>query len=237
MFGRITPWKVILWLIRFLFFTLVACIVVFLGWRMVTHNSDPKEMKVLIADKALADAFETYGEDLELFTQEQGTYTRAERNNGYFFIRQAMFIPQAEQVQILFRYNNSTIKALTEDYGLTSLPDRGEHLYDLSIVVKKDLTPDIKEDYNEEGCYTLERYHPDLEISGERALYNYRKAVFNGIAVDETTLAVFVDIYYVGDIQYEEPAYGTLCIWDFESYDLPRKLTGDDIAALTATNK
>ena len=234
MFGRLTPWRIITGLVRFLFLALVAGIVIFLGWRTVSHNTDPAEMTVLVADEALREAYSAHGEDLTLYTQEQGTYTRAERNNGYFFIRQAVVIPQAEQIQILFRYNNSTIKALTEDYSLAQMPDRGEHLYDLTIAVKKDLTPDIYDDFDEEGCYTIERYHPSEEISGTRNLYNYRKAVFNDIVIDETTLGVFVDIYYVGDIDYEKPAYGTLCIWELTSENLPVKLTQNDIAAITA---
>ena len=233
MFGRLSPWKIITGTVRFLFLTLVAGIVIFLGWRTVSHNTDPEEMTVLIADEALTEAYAAHGDALELYTQEQGTYTRADRNNGYFFIRQAVVIPQAEQIQILFRYNNSTIKALTEDYGLAQMPDRAEHLYDLTIAVKKDLTPDIQDDFDEEGCYTIERYHPSQEISGTRNLYNYRKAIFNNIVIDETTLGVFVDIYYVGDVNYDQPAYGTLCIWDFTSENLPVKLTQKDIAALT----
>ena len=234
MFGRLTPWRIIKGLVRFLFLALIAGIVIFLGWRAVSHNTDPDEMTVLVADEALREAYAAHGEKLELYTQEQGTYTRAERNNGYFFIRQAVVIPEAEQIQILFRYNNSTIKALTEDYGLSAMPDRAEHLYDLSIAVKKDLTPEIYDDFDQEGCYTIERYHPSEEISGTRNLYNYRKAVFNDIVIDETTLGVFVDIYYVGDIDYEKPAYGTLCIWELTSENLPVKLTQNDIAAITA---
>ena len=234
MFGRLSPWKIISGIVRFLFLTLVAAIVIFLGWRTFSHNTNPEEMMTLCADDRLSAAYAKHGDDLTLYTQEQGTYTRAERNNGYFFIRQAVVIPQAEQIQILFRYNNSTIDALTEDYSLAQTPDRAEHLYDLTIAVKKDLTPDIYDDYDEEGCYTIERYYPSREISGEKNLYNYRRAVFNDIVIDETTLGVFVDIYYVGDIDYDQPAYGTLCIWDFTSENIPVKLTQNDIDALNA---
>ena len=102
MFGRLTPWKVISGTIRFLFLALIAAIVVFLGWRAVSHNTDPEEMMTLHADEALVEAYVEHGANLELYTQEQGTYPRAERNNGYFFIRQAVVIPEAEQIQILF---------------------------------------------------------------------------------------------------------------------------------------
>ncbi len=232
MFEKKSAFGVIGTILRTLFFALIAAIALFLGWRMLNHNTDPAELMTLTPNEALSAAYAAHGEALTLYRQEQGSYTRAERNNGYFFIRQATFIPQAEQVQILFRYNNSTIDALVKDYGLAATPDRGEHLYDLSIVIKRDLTPDIADDADTEGCYTLERYHPTDTVSGERNLYNYRRAVFDGIVVDDTTLGVFVDIYYVGDIDYEKPAYGTLCIWDFSSEDLPVKLTERDVEAL-----
>jgi hypothetical protein len=234
MFGRITPWKVISGTIRFLFLTLILGIVLFLGWRAISHNTDPEEMMTLYPDDALVQAYVENGSALDMYTQEQGTYTRAERNRGYFFLRQATVIPDAEQIQIVFRYNNSTIKALTQDYGLAAMPDRAERLYDLTIAVKKDLTPDVLEDFDEEGCYTIERYYPSKEISGERNLYNYRRLVFNDLVIDETTLGVFVDIYYVGDVNYDEPAYGTLCIWELTSENLPVKLTKNDIDALAS---
>ena len=188
----------------------------------------------LYPDDALVQAYVEKGSALDMYTQEQGTYTRAERNRGYFFLRQATVIPDAEQIQIVFRYNNSTIKALTQDYGLAAMPDRAERLYDLTIAVKKDLTPDVLEDFDEEGCYTIERYYPSKEISGERNLYNYRRLVFNDLVIDETTLGVFVDIYYVGDVNYDEPAYGTLCIWELTSENIPVELTRNDIEALTS---
>lgn len=237
MFGRIRPWKLISGTIRFLFSALVIFIIVFFAWRAVSHNHDPKEVTTLQVDAALAQAYAAHGEELTLFTQEQGTYTRAERNNGYFFIRQAVFIPEARQIQILFRYNNSTIDALAEDYGLAAVPPREEQLYDLSIVLKKDLTPDIADDYDEEGCYTLERYYPSEVSSGVNNVYNYRRLIFNDVEIDEQTLAAFVDIYYVGDIDYTAPAYGTLCIWDFMSRDIPRKLTAADRQALEEYQK
>ena len=235
MFGRLTPWKVISGTIRFLFLTLILGIVLFLGWRAISHNTDPEEMMTLYPDEALLAAYAENGPELKMYTQEQGTYTRAERNRGYFFLRQATVIPEAEQIQIVFRYNNSTIKELTQDYALTAMPDRSERLYALTIAVKKDLTPDVYEDYDEEGCYTIERYYPSQEISGERNLYNYRRLVFNDLVIDETTLGVFVDIYYVEDICYDEPAYGTLCIWELTSENLPVKLTKNDIDALART--
>ena len=58
--------------------------------------------------------------------------------------------------------------------------------------------------------------------------------MFNDIVIDETTLGVFVDIYYVGDVDYDQPAYGTLCIWELTSENLPVKLTKNDIAAIMA---
>ena len=66
MFGRLTPFKVISGIIRFLFLTLIAAIVIFLGWRAVSHNTDPAEMMTLVADEDLRAAYAEHGEDVAL---------------------------------------------------------------------------------------------------------------------------------------------------------------------------
>lgn len=231
---RFSPWRIFLRLLRFLLLGLIAFMVIFLAGRMIAHNHDPKEVKLLTCDEPVVRAYAEYGDKMQFYTQSQGTYTRAERNAGYFFIRQAIIIPEAHEIQIVFRYNDSTVKALTEDYGIAAeaLPDPSEHVYDVSIVLKQDLTPDNPDDANEEGAYTLVRYFPVSEETFKRGAYNYRRLVFHDIDITDLTLGAFVDIYYTGDIDYASPAYGTLCIWDFESVDHPYSLSSADKKAL-----
>ena len=48
---------------------------------------------------------------------------------------------------------------------------------------------------------------------------------------------MFADVYYVGDKNYDKPAYGTLCLYDDESKWIEQKLSEKDIEALKAYQK
>ena len=66
--------------------------------------------------------------------------------------------------------------------------------------------------------------------------------MFDGVTVDDLTLAVYADFYYLGDLMYEnesfdiytEEAYGTLCLYTFADKTIEVELTKDDIAAMEA---
>jgi hypothetical protein len=60
-------------------------------------------------------------------------------------------------------------------------------------------------------------------------MYNYRRITFDGIDMnpaENPVLAVYVDVYYVGDVDYSKDSYGTLCIYDYATirdyYDLDK---------------
>ena len=139
-------------------------------------------------------------------------------------------------MQIVFRYNNSTIRALRDDYGVDPLPDRSEELYDVSLVLNTDLTPDIESDNANGGPEAVKstRYFPNAvyTVKDEKNMYNYRKYVFENVSLDELSLALFVDIYYIDDIDYEKLSYGTVCIWEYKASTYTRALSSADIAAL-----
>ena len=48
----------------------------------------------------------------------------------------------------------------------------------------------------------------------------------------DTLLAIYADFYYVGAIDYEEAADGTLCLYDFKTEDIRVKLGKRDVRAL-----
>ncbi len=214
----------------------IASVNIFLIWRMLSSET-PKELKTLEVNEQLAAAYERYGNEIELFYQEQNSITRTEENYGYFSVVHSVFIPQANQLQIIVRYNNSTLRALAEDYGLSAVPNRSDELYDITILETNDATPEIREDNTNIDNLILQRYFPSKVEKFERNLYNYRKLVFDNITVDELTVGVFVDFYYVGDIDYEKTAYGTLCLYDDESVNLKYKLTANDKTALERYSK
>ena len=155
----------------------------------------------------------------------QDTITTAEYNRGYFSITQYVFIPEARQVQLVFRYNNSTIKNLAKDYGLATVPDKSEELFDLTLVTTTDLTPDNRDDNTNDEALKMERYYPSAATRTETSLYTYYRIVFDNIEITPDTLWVFADIYYEGDLDYEERPYGTLCLYDDESPWVDYKLS------------
>ena len=77
------------------------------------------------------------------------------------------------------------------------------------------------------------RIHPsDDKVSYQKTLYNYRKFVFDNVIIDDSVLAIYLDIYYIGEIDYNERSLGTLLIYD---YTYPKKeytLTRNDIKAI-----
>lgn len=230
----------------------VALVVVFgtialLLWRIFS-SGDPQAVKSLMVDDHLRAVYAA-DEDgkLTAYWQENDNITRvAKKNNGYFSVRRGLFIDEADQVQVTFRYNNSTLRHLKEDYKLDVIPGRDEDMYDVSLVVVYDLTPDDDSDNgidateHQEGAVRIERFFPDEDMteSYRHNVYNYRKFVFNGVDITDAeapVLFVFVDIYYKGDIDYEKDSYGTLPIYDYtrKSQNKAYPLTRKDKAALT----
>ena len=213
-------WRVVKWSI-----SLLLCLICgILIWRMCS-SGDPEQVKYLMGNEALYEAYEKYGDDLVLQYQNQDTITLAPHNRGYFSVTQYVFIPEAKQVQLVFRYNNSTIKHLAEDKGLAAVPDKSEELFDVTLVTTTDLTPDNREDNANTDSLEMKRYTPSAATRAETSLYTYYRFVFDNIEITPDMLFVFADVYYEGDLNYEEPAYGTLRLYDDESPWVTYKLS------------
>ena len=228
--------------IKYLFFTLVFAVIILLLWRIFS-SGDPKEMKRLTPNDKLCAAYEEKGDELTIFRQEQKSITSGKDNYGYFSVTQCVFIPDANQIQIVVRYNNSTLRALAEDFGLPEAPARDAELFDISLTVAVDKTPDVTEDNagNDTQSVAFTRIHPTTVEAGEKNLYNYRRLVFDldseGLSLhsllqENLLLAVYADIYYNQAINYEEHAYGTLCLYDYVSEKIEVNLTSADRKAL-----
>lgn len=220
-------------IIKIIFHTI--CLVIIFGtavlllWRIFIMGV-PSSMKALTVNERIVSAYGENGGTLTLFYQDQNTVTRADNNYGYFAAPYVTFIREADQLQVVFRYNNSTLKHLANDYSLPSVPDRNGDYYDVTVSVSTDLTPDIEDDNlgNDPQSVKQERYMPTSVTSEQNSLYNYRKYVFDGISIDDGTLAVYLDIYYNEDVDYSKEAYGTLCLYDYKTPTESRKLTSGD---------
>lgn len=220
-------------IIRSLFLLLILAVNVLLIWRMCSTGI-PDGIRNLTLTPTLTEAYRESGKDLTFRYQEQNSITRAENNAGYFSVESAVFIPEAHQVQIVFRYNNSTLRHLMEDYGLEELPDKAETWFDVTVAATTDRTPDNREDNQDPEQLLLTRYHATSFTRETTTLYTYYRYVFDGVDVEPDTVGVFVDVYYKEDIDYERNAYGTLCIYDDESEWKSYRLTSADKKNLEA---
>lgn len=231
-------------LIKYCALTVVFFVCAVLIWR-IASSGDPQSMKTILVSESTYEAYVEGGEQLQMFYQSQQPITRGEDNYGFFSVTWVAFIPEADQLQIVFRYNNSTLKNVAKLVGTDYVHGRDEDVFDVSVVVNTDLTPDRESDnaYNADEypeAVSEKRYFPTQVVSEQKNVYNYRKYIFEGISIDELSLAVFVDIYYNGVgadgetvvPDYSEDAMGTLCIYDYKSKNISRGLTSHDISAL-----
>ncbi len=226
MFGKWDIFDVIKAFFRFLVVVVIGSVFAVLLWRMVT-SAVPKELKQISQNDILREAYEEKGDALLLYTQEQNTITRNEESYGYFTSSNVLFIPEAEQVQLLIRYNDSTLEATKADYSLAEDLDVNEDWYDVTLVLAYDLTPDNNEDNISETIdpesIKLVRVKPTFVSAREhKTLHSYRRFVFDGVDWNDL-LAIYVDFYFTEDIKYEtegfdiytaEP-YGALCLYAY----------------------
>lgn len=203
--------------IKALLYSIVALIVIFFVWRIWFSTNIPDNVEQLVVTDSLIDAYNKSGGELYGFDQDQYTITRAKENYGYFSIEDFVIIPEARQVQIIFRYNNNTIKKIAEKYNLGEITDRTQELFEVTLVKTEDMTPDISSDNYDESKLIKTRYHASEVIEAHTLLYNYYRIVFENVDIDEDTFGLFADIYYVGAINnYEQAADGTLCLYDYQ---------------------
>ena len=229
-----------LWLtghaVRFVLWLLVTAVCAAMLWRVFLSNIPPAEMKRLSPNKTLAEAYEAHGEELTLYTQKQASVTKGEHNYGYFGVTRCVFVPEAEQLQLTFRYNNSTLKRVKEDFALAEVPERGVKIFDVTVVKVTDTTPDDASD-NVDGSPNLkkERISPSSHQIDTTGLYTYILYTFDGVVMTDDTITAYLDIYYEGDIDYNKDAYGTLRLYHVQDPKLPVELSGKERKALKNT--
>lgn len=211
--------------IKFLFICLVLTVCVFMIWRIFAGGT-PSDIKTLIPTVELKEAYAAQGEELYMFEQQYDDITRADYNSGYFAVPESVFIPDANQAQIVFRYNNSTVSSMAKDYSLDEVPDREQELFDVSLVLYIDLTPDNlddNEDVNSEGIKKI-RVLPSAEKCARTTLHSFYRYSFDFDDAEEAVdikqlmdegllIAVHAHFYYNGDLDYEERPYGALNLY------------------------
>jgi len=222
--GKIVKWTLVLF---------VIAVNALLLWRVFFSANIPSELKSLSVNAPLTEAYRQNGESLTLRYQDQLSLSYDKGSQGYFGIPYYVFIPEAEQVQVVFRYNNSTLRNLAKDYGLEEIPDKGTEPFDVTLLKTTDLTPDIANDANDPNAVKNERIHPTSQIRETTALYTYYRFVFDGVTVTEGDFcSIFLDVYYKNDLDYEKAPYGVLRLYDHHSVWYEYELTQADRRAI-----
>ena len=222
-----------LWLtgriLKILFVLVIAAITALMLWRTLFSDIPPSGMKQLQPTPQLAAAYAEKGDQLQLYNQTQPSVTKAESNYGYFGVSRVVFIPEAKQLQVVFRYNNSTLAHLQEDYSLAEKPAPGnKDLFDLTVVLVSDSTPDVENDEQKTRVQSTAAFCR----AETTTLYTYVLFVFDNVEVTDTTTGVFLDVYYSEDINYEKAAYGTLLLYNAEDQNNRFSLSADEKRAL-----
>ena len=217
--------------LRALFGLLILAVCAFLLWRVFFSARVPSDLKKIAPNATLKAAYDVHGEELTLFTQEQPSVTKSEQSYGYFGVPRFVFIQEANQVQLVFRYNNSTLKAVQNDLGLATTPPRGELIFDVTLLALTDTTPEISED-NTDTSETVAKTRiyasaaPRVETT---LLYTYFYYVFDGVAVTDHTLAIYLDVYagaYFGQApDYTQAPMGTLRLYHRDAERLAVELS------------
>ena len=227
------PKSYALWIVghclKLLFTLLIAAVCFFMIWRVFISANPPAAMDRLAPNEALVAAYRAHGNDLQLYNQKQPSITKGDENYGYFGVTHFVFIPEAGQLQLTLRYNNSTLKYTKEALGLPERPPRGEEVFDVSVVQVVDLTPDNLED-NTDGSITLQqvRFSPTSHIIDTTALYTYILYTFDGVTVGDDTVAAYLDVYYGLTPDYTTTAFGTLRLYHRDDPKLEVKLTAKE---------
>jgi hypothetical protein len=213
-------------------------------WRIFAGGT-PKEIKTLLPTDDLKLAYSQKGDELYIFEQKYDDITRAEYNEGYFAVPEAVFIPEINEAQIVFRYNNSTLTSLATDYSLEAAPERERDVFDVSLVFYIDLTPENLEDNDDIGTDTIKeiRVSPDDSVSERTTLYNFYRYSFDFDKAEEelnmqkliddgVLISVHAEFYYEGDLDYNEAPYGALSLYHHQRKNYDVKITARDKKAL-----
>ena len=221
--GRLIAKKCLKYMVR----GLIVGVIALLLWRVFFSGRIPKDMKTLIVTDSLHEAYAENGDALLLYTQKFDPVNMEDTTAGYFWVSDTVFIPQAHQVQIVIRYNNSTLKHIANDFSLgqDNIPSSQDEVLDVTLSIAVDPDPTNKTTTDRQ----IIRVHASCIESASTSMYNYRRLVFDNIPEGITNiLCISVDFYYVGSVNYDAAPYGTIKIYE---------PSGEEITAVTLSSR
>lgn len=185
----ITPGKVIKFILKFIAIGLIVLVYALLFWRIYTSKT-PKNIKKFLFTQDAFDVCSSSPDSVSFWTRGDGTVwsftpDRPEDSDGSFTAEGILYADGLSILEMTIRYNNSTVKYLTEDYRLDEKPQGEPFIF-------------ILED-NAGNTYSDYVYAPFA-----RSLYNYRRLIFKNVDLTDVT-SLRLNVYYVGDVSLSSP--------------------------------
>lgn len=201
--------------LRSLFVLLVMGICTFLLWRMLFSGRAPRELRHISSNEVLREAYAQNGTLTVLEQPTQTGHTEAADNYAHFRIDWCLFLEEADQVQLLFFYNNSTLEHVSEKLGIEPSLPRAEEVFGVELVLCTEV----------EGEVVERVIAPTACEQGENSMYSFFKYTFDGVDIAEDTAVIYFDIFYEAE---EREALGTMRLYHRESHSERRELTAKE---------
>lgn len=224
------PKSYVLWILghvlRALFALLIAFVCVFLGWRMLFSKRPPKDLREISANEALLAAYAHHGDITVMEQPDQVRYTEGEDNYADYHVGRCVFLDEADQVQLLFFYNNSTLRDVSEALAIDPVLPRGEEVFGVELLLLVDVSPE-----GHEGEPVIEErvVRATRAETGTNSLYTFIRYTFDGVEITDDVTVVYFDIYYEGT---ERTELGTIRLYHRESSAEYRALTKKEQAVM-----
>ena len=206
-----------------LFITILCFSVVgFLIFRVFTFNYYPKEAKNIYFTDELTSLYNERGGDIGALTQgllNSRNFGYDDANEGNFFCKHFIYIPETEELQITLKYNTSLAKNIKDKYGADIDPNNLDS-FDFRLVATRASDPEVEDNSVEVGS-PMDATLVAKEYSSF-LMYRYVKLVFDGVRLDVGTEDeinwIRLEVLLNG-IEIEQP-YTILIYWNIDEYPL-----------------
>lgn len=207
-------------ILKILIITLCFAVVAFIGFRLIIFNYYPDSVSGIYYTDTLLEHYNATDGSIGALTQDllnSRNYGYDDANEGNFFCKNLILIPDINQLQVTLRYNTSLMKTLEAKYGITGLDPDGD-IFDYTLVAMR------KGDEADSDAPDAEQGTPmDARLVARETdsllMYRYVKLVFDGVDLgtegaddsvdwirlevrvkgDETAQPFMILIYYSSD--------------------------------------
>lgn len=176
--------------------------------RIILSDYWPAEAKEIYSNSVLDAAYSDEGLPPEAFIQDPVTpYDNKDR--AHFFFNYFVLIPEAKQIQLTLRYNDSTLEDIEKDMELDSLPAGDDARFSYYL----------RDESGKVYAHSSATYTHFM-------IYNYRRVVFDNVDTSVTGM-LYLDVYF-GDAEPEtDVPYGSMLVYvpekSVKNYPLPAK--------------